>query len=47
VGRFGVVVVFVCGCFGVVGVFCVWCVWVICLGWVVRFDLGGGPSGPP
>ncbi len=46
-------------CFGVVGgvclfsfecwLFCVWGVgvWLVVVGWVVSFDLGGRPSGPP
>jgi hypothetical protein len=47
VGRFGVWVVFVASVLGLF-VFFVWCVWwVVGLGWVVRFDLGGRPSGPP
>ena len=46
VGRFGVWVVFVDSVLGLL-VFFVLCVWVVSLGWVVRFDLGGRPSGPP
>ena len=46
VGRFGVWVVFVDSVLGLL-VFFVWCVWVVSFSWVVRFDLGGRPSGPP
>ena len=44
--RFVVWVVFVMSVFFGLFVF-VLCVWVVLFGWVVRFDLGGRPSGPP